>query len=215
MKKMALMMMVAEMSTLLNAATCWWFETNNPIYDGYNATVIGGKSQNAVGAGLKVYLVYYTYVGNSYRGVSQANLLMAIRNAGGSSAMTDKAIVPYVLARSLTAPDGKVNKIKFQTDTSFLPLDAAEEMTAYMVIFSSDEKFVYIDDSWTHRPTTVFYVTTECTRTLRDNAGTVGCGAAGWYAVHGERADASAEHRKTNTEARARIIHERGVPAAL
>ena len=109
MKKLMIAAAIVCAAAFAQAAShSWNFASNGAIVDGYNATAVGGTSENAIGKDVVAYLIYAGgsfgegYEGNL--GISQADLLKALREGK----TVTKAAGDNLLATSKTGTDSKV-----------------------------------------------------------------------------------------------------------
>ena len=153
----------------------WTFSSGtNPVYDGYNATTVGGQSANAVGAGLNCYLIYSAY--------SQDNLLTALRDGSDIATAAGKNL----LASTTTKSDGTLTLVNFTTDSEVIPLDGSNKMGAYLVVLNDD--WVGLTAAVSKAAdlaggSTAFTMATAPLKFLRDNDGTTAYSMPGWYST--------------------------------
>lgn len=174
MKKIMIALSAVAMAVCAQAATYnWSVSTGVPVYDGYNASTVGGKSENAV-AGLTAYVILGSY--------TQATLLEDLRSGKN---ITDAAGA-NILTTAVTGSDGKIAKTSFTADTSLV--DSSSAMSVYLAILSNDGDYVYMLAAKsavadTAGGETGFSFTTTTSKYLRDNDGTVDYKTPGWYNV--------------------------------
>lgn len=174
MKKIMIALSAVAMAVCAQAATySWSFNTSAAIFDGYNATSVGGSSANAV-SGLSAYIIIGSY--------TQSSLLADLRD-GKSIA---DAAGANILATATTGSDGKVALTTFTADTSLV--DSSYNMSAYLAVLSADGDYVYMLNAKsatadTAGGTTAYTFATASSKYLRDNDGTVDYKTAGWYNV--------------------------------
>ena len=175
MKKLMIAAAIVCAAALSQASTYnWSFSSGtNPVYDGYNATAVGGQSANAVGAGMNCYLIYSAY--------TQAELLADLRDGADIATAAGKNL----LASTTTKADGTLSLVNFTTDDSVIPLSSGK-VSAYLVVLNDDWVGITAASSKTadtQGGTTAFTMATAPLKFLRDNEGETSYGNPGWYSA--------------------------------
>ena len=174
MKKIMIMLGAIALAFGVQAATYnWSVASTSPAYNGYESTAGIGKVWT--GASATANLNYY-FIATAT--VTQGDLLAALRD--------DKTIADFAtLASGKTTANG-VTKTTFTADSALVGSDG--KMGAYFVIFSADEKYVYIGSTSSAVADTSggqsdFSINLATSKVLRDSVGETAYASAGWYAV--------------------------------
>jgi hypothetical protein len=173
MKKLMMMLGAVALAASVQAATYnWSFGTTAAIYDGYNATAVGGQSANAA-AGLSAYLILGSY--------AQSSLLSDLRDG---KSITDAAGA-NILASATSTASG-ISSTAFTTDSSLVGSDG--KMSAYLAVISADGNYVGLVASKsvtadTAGGTSAFSFATNPLKYLRDNDGSKSYSTPGWYSA--------------------------------
>lgn len=174
MKKLIVMLGAVAIATCVQAATYnWSVASTSAAFNGYESTAGVGKVWT--GASATANLNYY-FIATAT--VSQSDLLAGLRD--------DKTIADYAtLTSGKTAATG-IAKTTFTADSALVGSDG--KMGAYFVIFSADEKYVYIGSTSSVTADTSggqsdYSINLATSKVLRDAVGETAYGSAGWYAV--------------------------------
>lgn len=174
MKKIIAMLGVVAFASSVQAASYnWSVSSTTAAFNGYESTAGVGKVWTGATAtsGLNWYFIASSTV-------TQADLLSALR--GGST------IADYASLTSGSTTASVIAQKTFAADSSLVGDDG--KMSAYFVIFSPDDKYVYLGGTSsvvadTSGGQSDYSITLATSKVLRDNAGTTAYGSAGWYAV--------------------------------
>ena len=151
----------------------WNFNSQDAVYDGWNAATIGGNSANPVGKGLAAYLIAYDATS-----MNQNTILAGLRDGKSIETIAGSAL----LAQSATDKDSKIASAKWSDEVG-------ASITAFEVIINGDGSSAYLSGENTFAAKqdpleSSIAWSTGTTKKLRDNDGTVNySGSAGWYAV--------------------------------